>query len=83
MISKDDLFTYEIKFRDLRYNTEFMRCGEIYCKTGPDEATKTNYPGSGNIIAVWRDEIVKCDPLDVPGQVVTICIQEKMPTTKK
>lgn len=67
-----NIFTHKLTFYDVEFNTEFMADnGQVYCKTAPNSATKTNAPGSGNICSFGWDDIVWCDPLDIPGGTVT------------
>lgn len=67
MRTNEETFTHQLRFKNLGYNIEFLRDnGQVWCKTGPTQATKVNAPGSGNIITLDENTIVWCDPLDAP-----------------
>ena len=77
MVTNEEVFTYPTTFRQVPYNVEFLdEEGAVWCKTAPDEATKVNAPGAGNIAGFSSGDAVRLDPLDVPGQTVTIAIQD-------
>lgn len=60
-----ELFTVSVRFHQVPYETEFLRStGQVWCRTSPNGATKTNGPMAGIHDTIMNSEIVDLCEID-------------------